>query len=130
MKFIGKSSILRMKPKKNIEYPLIRLPKEYRDLIGKEAKIYEISENKFLILVNEDKDESELYNWLYNQLKSSKTKRNLEEKNKEIRSNINSFSDEKIKKISKIQKTCPRRDLNPGHGLERPVCLAIYTTGA
>ena len=31
MKLVGKCSILRMKPKKDIEYPLIRLPKEYKD---------------------------------------------------------------------------------------------------
>ena len=63
MKLVGKCSILRMKPKKDIEYPLIRLPKEYKDLIGKEALIYEIGKNKFLITVNED-SEDELYNWL------------------------------------------------------------------
>ncbi len=65
-----------MKPKKGIEYPLIRLPKEYKDLIGKEAKIYEIDKNKFLISVDRS-SEDELYNWLYNQLDFLKVDKNL-----------------------------------------------------
>ena len=65
MKPIGECSILRMKPKKNIEYPLIRLPKEYKHLIGKRASIYELDRNKFLIFVDDSAD-NRLYNRLYN----------------------------------------------------------------
>ena len=61
MKPIGECSVLRMRPKKNIEYPLIRLPKKYKHLIGKRASIYELDRNKFLIFVDD-----RLYNRLYN----------------------------------------------------------------
>ena len=65
MRPIGECSILRMRPKKNIEYPLIRLPKEYKHLIGKRASIYELDRNKFLIFVDDSVDDR-LYNQLYN----------------------------------------------------------------
>ena len=86
MKLVGKCSILRMKPKKEIEYPLIRLPKEYKDLIGKEALIYKIDRNKFLISVNNEL-EDELYNWLYNFLNSLKTNKNSAQRFNEIEIN-------------------------------------------
>ena len=87
-----------MKPKKDIEYPLIRLPKEYKDLIGKEALIYEIGKNKFLITVNED-SEDELYNWLYNQLDFSKIDKNLLERAKELGIDISSLIEEKLREL-------------------------------
>ena len=65
MKPIGECSVLRMRPKKDIEYPLIRLPKEYKHLIGKRASIYELDKNKFLIFVDDSVDDR-LYNQLYN----------------------------------------------------------------
>ena len=54
MKFVGKSVIGRKKAKKGFKYPIIRFPKEYSELIGKEAKIYEIYRNKFLISIDEN----------------------------------------------------------------------------
>ncbi len=120
MKLVGKCSILRMKPKKDIEYPLIRLPKEYKDLIGKEAIIYEIDKNKFLISVDENLD-IELYNWLYNQLDFSRIDKNLLQKAKELKINLNSILEEKLKEIL---NSCGGRDSNPrtptGGDLESP----------
>ena len=109
MKLVGKCSILRMKPKKDIEYPLIRLPKEYKDLIGREAIIYEIDRNKFLISVNNEL-EDELYNWLYNQLDFIKIDKNLLERAKELGINISSVLEEKLKEVL---NSCGGRDLNP-----------------
>ena len=98
MKLVGKCSILRMKPKKDVEYSLIRLPKEYRDLIGREAIIYEIDKNKFLISVNNEL-EGELYNWLYNQLDFSKIDKNLLQKSKELGIDISSVLEEKLREL-------------------------------
>ena len=109
MRLVGKCSILRMKPKKDIEYPLIRLPKEYKDLIGKEALIYEIDKNKFLISVN-DNSEHELYNWLYNQLDFSKIDKNLLQRAMKLGINLNSVLEEKFKVIL---NSCGGWDLNP-----------------
>jgi len=62
MKLAGKSVIGRKKAKEGFEYPIVRFSLEYKEIIGKEAKIYEIDKNRFLISV----DENELSNWLDN----------------------------------------------------------------
>jgi len=46
MKFIGKCSISKKKEKEVFEYPGVRFPLGYKEIIGKEAKIYEIDKNK------------------------------------------------------------------------------------
>ncbi len=45
MKSIGKSKITKLRPKKNIEYPLIRLPQSHSYLAGETAYIFEIENN-------------------------------------------------------------------------------------
>jgi hypothetical protein len=47
MKLIGKCSISKKKAKEGFEYPIIRFPKEYLELIGRETKIYEIDKINF-----------------------------------------------------------------------------------
>ncbi len=57
MKSIGKSKITRLRPKKNIEYPLIRLPQSHAHLAGETAHIFEIDNNgKSLFLISLDED--------------------------------------------------------------------------
>ncbi|MCM1986995.1 hypothetical protein [Methanococcoides seepicolus] len=59
MKYIGKSKITRLRPKKNIEYPLLRLPQSHAHLAGDTAHIFEIDNNGkplFVISLDEDFD--------------------------------------------------------------------------
>ena len=119
MKLVGKCSILRMKPKKDIEYPLIRLPKEYREIIGKEALIYEIDKNKFLISVDK-KLNIELYNWLYNQLDFSKIDKNLLERAKELEIDINSLLERVLREFLKGIEKSQGPDSNRGQGICSP----------
>ncbi|NPE28625.1 hypothetical protein HNV12_11780 [Methanococcoides sp. SA1] len=59
MKSIGKSKITRLRPKQNIEYPLIRLPQSHAHLAGETAHIFEIDNNGkplFVISLDEDFD--------------------------------------------------------------------------
>lgn len=59
MKSIGKSKITRLRPKKNIEYPLIRFPQSYAHLAGGTAHIFEIDNNGkplFVISLDENFD--------------------------------------------------------------------------
>lgn len=57
MKYIGKSKITRLRPKKNIEYPLLRLPQSHADLVGETAHIFKIENNgKPLFVISLDED--------------------------------------------------------------------------
>jgi len=38
--------VFQKESKKGFEYPIVRFPKEFLEIIGKEAKIYEIDKNK------------------------------------------------------------------------------------
>ena len=117
MKFVGKCSISKKKAKEGFEYPIIRLPREYSGIIGKEAKIYEIGGNKFLVSIDED----ELSNQLYNPYVLVRVDKNLLEKAKELEVDINSLIEEKLKELIFKNLICSGRDLNPGHGIESPV---------
>ena len=57
MRYIGKSKITRLRPKKNIEYPLLRLPQSYADIVGETAHIFKIENNgKPLFVISLDED--------------------------------------------------------------------------
>ena len=57
MKYIGKSKITRLRPKKNIEYPLLRLPQSHANLVGETAHIFKIDNNgKPLFVISLDED--------------------------------------------------------------------------
>ena len=85
---LGKSIIGKKEAKDKFEYPIIRFSLEYREIIEREALIYEIDKNKFLISV----DENELSNELDNSIKFVKVDENLLEKIKGLEINISSFS--------------------------------------
>ncbi len=51
MKLIYQTKVTRLSAKKNISYPMIRLPKDYGDMIGKIVRIYEVDSSHFLIEV-------------------------------------------------------------------------------
>ena len=70
MKFIGKCSIGKKKTKERFEYPIIRFPKEFQNLIGKEVRTYQLDEKNFLISL-------ELDNKLYNSIEFIKVDKNL-----------------------------------------------------
>ena len=44
MQYIGTSKISKLNPKPNLTYPLIRLPQNYKSIIGKTAHMYELSD--------------------------------------------------------------------------------------
>ena len=110
MKFVGKCSISKKKAKEGFEYPIIRFPKEYSDMIGKIAEIYEIDENKFLISV----DENELANQLDNPYTLIKVDKNLLEKAKELEIDISAFLEEKLKELLNYLKVAPGPGFEPG----------------
>ncbi len=57
MKAIGKSKITRLRPKKDIEYPLIRLPQSHSHLVGETAYLFETEHNgKPLFVISLDDD--------------------------------------------------------------------------
>lgn len=57
MKKVGETKIGKLTPKPHITYPLIRLPTEFVDVIGKRAQIFETEyegNKAFLIVVSEE----------------------------------------------------------------------------
>ena len=110
MKLVGKSVIGKKKAKEGFEYPIIRFPLEYKEIIGKEAKIYEIDKNKFLISI----DESELDNKLDNSYVLVKVDKNLLQKAKALGIDISSVLEEKLRKPLEKLNSSHGRDLNPG----------------
>ncbi len=120
MKLVGKCFISKKKAKEGFEYPIVRFPKEYSELIGKAAKIYEIDKNKFLISVDEN-SEDKLFNELDNSYVLAKIDKNLLEKARIFGIDINSFIENQLRELLNGLEKCSGRDLNPGHRLERPV---------
>ncbi len=58
MRFIGKTKIEQKRSKPTIAYPLIRLPKEYAEVIGTPAAIYQTrcDDSTAFVVVLDDKD--------------------------------------------------------------------------
>ena len=92
MKFVGKSIIGKKKAKEGFKYPIVRFPLEFREIIGRKAKIYEIDRGKFLIDV-------ELDNQLDNSFEFVKVDKNLLEKAKEFGINVNSLIEGKLRRL-------------------------------
>ena len=51
LKFVGSCKVSKKVAKKGFEYPIIRLPLELTDLIGKTVNIYQINDGSFLFVV-------------------------------------------------------------------------------
>mgnify|MGYP000129572745 CR=1 FL=1 len=122
MKFVGKCSISKKKAKEGFEYPIIRLPREYSGVIGREAKIYEIDENRFLVLI----DEGKLNNQLDNPCILARIDKNLLEKARELGIDISSFIEEKLTELLTQRHKTPRPGIEPGSRV--PETLRISTT--
>ena len=56
---IGECKITLKRAKKNISYPMVRFPQEYLHLAGKQARIYRVDNNSYLVVIQDDE---ELYN--------------------------------------------------------------------
>jgi len=106
MKSVGKCSVGKKKAKEGFEYPIVRFPKEFSEMIGKEAKIYEIDMGMFLISIDED----ELDNRLDNSYVLVQVDKNLLERAKKLGININTFLEEKLRELI---NQCGGWDLNP-----------------
>ena len=119
MKFAGKSIIGKKRAKKGFEYPIIRFPKEYLELIGKEAKIYEIDKNKFLISIDEN-SEDKLPNQLDNSYTLVKIDKNLLQKAKELEINISSYIEGKLRELLENLNLSQGPDSNRGQGICSP----------
>ncbi len=77
---VGECKVSRKRAKKNIEYPIIRFPSDYKFLVGQHVKIYRIAENSYLLTIVD---------------KTSKT-RKLHNPNPEKRENIAATQEEKL----------------------------------
>ena len=122
MQFIGKSKISTLHSKPDISYPLIRLPQQYKHLIGETAQLFITNhEGKkgFFILVEETEDKGKV-------VKQS-LETNLESCISALESSIDEmkeliFQNNLIYSLqsSKEGKTKrPSRDLNPSRSLDR-----------
>ena len=61
MRYIGRSKIGKLHPKRSTNYPMIRLPKQCLDVVGKTAHIYAIYEgNRKGFLVTLEKEATDL----------------------------------------------------------------------
>ena len=116
MKLIGECIVGKKKAKEGFEYPIIRFPKEFAELIGKRAVIYQIDEKNFIVSL-------ELAKWLDNHLELLKIDKNLLQKAKELGIDISSFLEEKIKELLNNVKADPAgfEPATLGLGGPRPV---------
>ncbi len=110
MKLVGKSIIGKKKAKKGFKYPIVRSPLEFREIIGKEAKIYQLDDKNFLISLDQQLD---------NLFEFVKVNKNIATVFTALGIDINSILEEKLREIL---IPCGGRDLNPrtpsGQGLK------------
>ncbi len=97
------------KAKKVFECQIVRFPKKYSELIGKEAKIYEIDRNGFLISIG-----NELDNKLDNSYVLAKIDKNLAQKIKELGVSISTFIEVKLKELISKDKSVRPPGFEPG----------------
>ncbi len=126
MKLVGKSIIGKKKAKEQFEYPIIRFPLEYKEIIGKEAKIYEIDKNKFLISI----DENELSNELDNSYVLVKVDKNLLQKAKELGIDINEFLEDRLEELLNEKSSAAARIRTWDHRLNRPTLYQLSYGGS
>lgn len=58
MRWVKELKVNKMQPKPTVKYPIIRLPSQYADLIGKKVQLFETEVNgclAFTIVVSDDK---------------------------------------------------------------------------
>ena len=113
MKLVGECIVGKKKAKEGFEYPIIRFPKEFSELIGRRVEIYQLDEKNFLVSL-------ELSNWLSNRLELLKLDKNLLEKAKELGIDISSFLEEKLRKLLDNLNLSQGPDLNRGQGICSP----------
>ena len=126
MKFIGKCSISKKKAKEGFKYPIIRFPLEYKEIIGKEAKIYEIDKNKFLISIDED----ELDNKLDNSYVLVKVDKNLVKRAEEFGIDLNKFLKDRLEELLCKKNSAAGRIRTCDHRLNRPTLYQLSYGGS
>ena len=115
MKKIGETKIGKLTPKPHITYPLIRLPPEFVDVIGRKAQIFETEyggNKAFLIVVSEEVIKPNIDNELEKRVSE------LENKVKELSDTVSALISSNGFKATKYE--WGRRDLNSGHRLPKP----------
>ena len=122
MQFIGKSKISTLHSKPDVSYPLIRLPQQYKHLIGETAQLFITNhEGKkgFFILLEETEDKGKVVKQsLETNLESrfSALESSIDEMKELIFQNNLIYSHYSSKEGKKER---PSRDLNPSRSLDR-----------
>ena len=121
MKRIGETKIEKLTPKPHLTYPLIRLPPEYGEVIGKKAQIFETEyqgNRAFLIVVSEEV-----------------IKLDIEKRISELETQVRELK-EAFSKIGPMEgdsfdlKNMRRPGFEPGARARQALVLPDYTTGA
>ncbi len=84
---------------------------EFREIIGKKAKTYQLDDRNFLISLDQ----------LDNLFEFVKVNKNIATVFTALGIDISSILEEKLKELLNGLEKCSGRDLNPGHGIESPV---------
>ncbi len=122
-RYVGKSKISKLSSKQGHLYPLIRLPTECAESIGKAASIYETShESKqaFLVVLSDD---GKTLDKVIKPVIKLESYRDLNERLFSLESKIAELISLILKSASyidaKSKKKRPSRDLNPSRSLDR-----------
>ena len=103
MHYIGRSKVGKVDPNPCLSYPLIRLPQQYSDFIGKTAHIFKTEHQGqqalFILFENEEKTASNFIQSVYNFIQSE-AENEVESRLTALESSIN---DIKIFFFKKIQ---------------------------
>ncbi len=122
MKRIGETKIGKLTPKPHLTYPLIRLPPEFAEIIGKKAQIFETEydENRaFLIVVAEGV------------IKPDDVEKRISELEKQVRELKEAFSKIRPMEGDSFDLINMRRPgFEPGARARQALVLPDYTTGA
>ncbi len=98
---IGECKITLKRAKKNISYPMVRFPSEYLNLAGKQARIYRVDTNSYMVVIQDGEE-------LHNQPKKLHNPKGI----LSMRENLNDIPE--TRKNTQNQKGCGGWDLNPG----------------
>ncbi len=109
MRYIGKSKISTLHSKPDISYPLIRLPQQYKHLIGETAQIFMTDcegRTGFLILLEEREDDSKVA--------KQSLETNIESRQSALESKIDKLVELNFQNNELLEAKSPKKD-----GLDR-----------
>ena len=98
---IGECKITLKRAKKNISYPMVRFPSRCSHIAGKQAKIYRVDDDSYLVVIQNDER-------LHNQPQKLHNPKSI----LSLRENLNDVTE--TQKNPQNQNGCGGWDLNPG----------------